>query len=247
VNYPRLALRVFFLLVFVNLTGCFSARDIDIEAFLKPHQVNTTADNYILQPPDEVEVHFVGIPEINIQRQRIRPDGKISFEDFGEVEAAGKTPREVAEILEEKAKDLYTLTEKEHIDVRVAAYSSHLVYVLGEVSNPGPRVYTGRDTVFTALSMAHPEVTAWKNQIQVIRPSSDKDIKPKIFRVKYKDMMERGDLSKDVLLQEGDIIYVPPTILASVAMVIEEFTRPIGRALAPAVSVSRISMAGGIL
>ena len=43
-------------------------------------------------------------------------------------------------------------------------------------------------------------------------------------------MITRGDITKDVLLQEGDIVYVPPTILASIGMVAEQFITPIARA-----------------
>jgi hypothetical protein len=37
-----------------------------------------------------------------------------------------------------------------------------------------------------------------------------------------------------VLLQEGDVIYVPPTVLAAIAMKIEEVIRPIARAFSGA-------------
>jgi hypothetical protein len=43
-------------------------------------------------------------------------------------------------------------------------------------------------------------------------------------------MVAHGDASKDVLLQEGDIIFVPPTVLAGIALKLEEFLTPIGRA-----------------
>lgn len=43
-------------------------------------------------------------------------------------------------------------------------------------------------------------------------------------------MIVHGDISKDVLLQEGDTIYVPPTVLAAIALKIEEVIRPIARA-----------------
>jgi len=71
-------------------------------------------------------------------------------------------------------------------------------------------------------------------RIQVIRPSRDENVKAKIFEVNFDRMGAHGDLSKDVLLQEGDVIYVPPTILAAIAMKIEEFIRPLGRALSGA-------------
>jgi hypothetical protein len=45
-------------------------------------------------------------------------------------------------------------------------------------------------------------------------------------------MAAHGDASKNILLQEGDIIYVPPTVLAAIAMKVEEVIRPIARAFA---------------
>jgi len=217
-------------LLAISLTGCFSSNPKDIEAFLKPHEVDVSTETYILQPPDELEILCSRVPEINLQRQRIRPDGKISFEALGEVTAAGKTPEEVADILEQKAKELYQLEEENAIDVRITAYRSKSYYVLGQVYLPGPKDYTGRDTVLSALAEAKLNPMAWDKRIQVIRPSADPNVKPKIFEINFDRLQAHGDASKNVLLQEGDIIYVPPTVLAAIAMKIEEVIRPIARA-----------------
>ena len=58
-------------------------------------------------------------------------------------------------------------------------------------------------------------------------------------------MVERGDTTKNVLLHEGDVVYVPPTILGSLGMVLEEFLGPIGRALSAAWTWQRVEGAGG--
>ncbi|MBW8039221.1 MAG: hypothetical protein FVQ85_04400 [Planctomycetes bacterium] len=231
-------------LVMISLTGCFSSMPADIEAFLKPRQVNVTADTYILQPPDEIEVYCSKVPEIDKQRQRIRPDGKISFESLGEIEAAGKTVEEVASAVRTKALELYKIEGNKPVDVRIVAYRSKVFYVLGEVYLPGAKVYTGRDTVLRALAEARTNVMAWKERIQVIRPSSYKGVKPKIFEINFDRMVAHGDTSKNVLLQEGDIIYVPPTPLAAIAQVIEEFGRPIGRAFSTVTIVQRAQTGG---
>jgi len=222
------------LLVVTGLTGCYSANPKDIQAFLKPYEVNVTAENYILQPPDEIEIRCSKVPELNMQNQRIRPDGKVSFEGLGEFEVAGKTPKEVAAMLEKKAIELYTLVGDQPIDVRIIVYASKVFYVLGQVNRPGPKVYTGRDSVLSSLAWAQPNPMAWEQRTQVIRPSVDKNVKPKIFAVNYKRMIVHGDTSKDVLLEEGDIIYVPPTIFAAVALKLEEVLRPIARAFSGA-------------
>ena len=196
-----------------------------------PHKVDVTNDNYIMQPPDTIEVHCSDVPELDLQTQQIRPDGKISFEKFGEINAAGKTPAQVATILRGKALELYQLEGSNPIDVRIVAFRSKRYYVFGQVAAPGAQVYSGRDTVMSAIALAGgPTVLAWQQRVQVIRPSHDKNVKAKIFEINISALVAHGEASKDVLLQEGDVIYVPPTILAAVAMKIEEFIRPVARA-----------------
>ncbi len=232
-------------LTVVVLSGCFSSHPADIEAFLKPQQVNVTAENYVLQPPDEVEIHCTKVPEIHLQKQRIRPDGRISYESLGEIEVAGKTVAEVANILRTKVLELYKLTDEKPIDIRIVTYRSKMYYVLGEVYVPGPKTYTGRDSVLTAIAEAQLNPMAWKERIQVIRPSADKSARPRIFEVNFDRMAGHGDTSKNVLLQEGDVIFVPPTILSAMAMKIEEVVRPIGRAFSAVYIVNAAGYGGG--
>ena len=226
----RIFLQVFLLTFLVSLTGCFSSNPADIEAFVKPAQVAVTAEDYVLQPPDEIEIYCSKVPEVHAQRQQIRPDGKVSFEALGEIDAAGKTPKELADIMKEKVMLLYALTGDDPIDVRVVVYESEVYYVLGQVYLPGAKTYTGRDTILRALAEARPNPMAWVQRVQVIRPSSDEAVEPRIFEVDFDRMIAHGDTRKDVLLQQGDIIYVPPTVLATIALKLEEFLRPIGRA-----------------
>lgn len=216
------------------MPGCFSSNPDDIRAFVKPYEVDVTAENYVLQPPDEIEIHCEQVQQVHLQRQRIRPDGKISFEMLGEIEVAGKAPDEVAAILREKISATYKLPgdnyEDNVVDVRITAYASKVYYVLGQVAQPGPRNYTGRDSLLTALTVAQPNQLAWEQRVQVIRPSAIETERPMIFEVNYGKMIAKGNTALDVLLEEGDIVYVPPTILASIAMTLEEFITPIARA-----------------
>ena len=217
-------------IVFI-MSGCFFSNPSHIQAFKKPYEVDVTALHYMLEPPDEIEIHCARVPEIDKQRQRIRPDGKISFEALGEIDVAGKTPAQVAAVLEGKVAGLYTLPGDKPIEVRIVAFQSKAYYVLGQVYVPGRKSYTGRDTVLSAIADARFNPMAWKDRVQVIRPSRDPSTtEPRIFEVNYGQMVMKGDLSKDVLLQEGDIIWVPPTVLSYVSLKLEEFISPIARA-----------------
>jgi len=230
-NRSRAIILVILSLITISLSGCFSSNPKDIRAFLMPKDVDVSMRDYILHPPDEIEVHCTAAEQIDGQSQQIRPDGRISFEGVGELYAAGKTPAQIANEIREKVLDLYQLEGNQPVDVRVVAFRSKRYYVLGQVSSPGAQVYTGRDTVLGAIALAgSPTVQAWVSRIQIVRPSAVKNIKPKIFEFDYDRAAAHGDASKDVLLQPGDVVYVPPTILAAAAMKIEEFISPIARA-----------------
>ncbi len=75
------------------LTGCYKSHPEDIQAWVKPYETNVTADRYVVQPPDELELRCAQVPEVNMQRQRVRPDGKISFEVLGEFDGRRQDPR----------------------------------------------------------------------------------------------------------------------------------------------------------
>lgn len=224
----------------LGIAGCFSSRPEDIEAFLKPDLVNVTADKYILHPPDEIEVHCTKVPEIHLQSQVIRADGKVTFEVLGEFQASGLTPAELSEAIKQKATSLYSLPGEHPVDVRISVSQSRVYYVLGQVYQPGPRVSTGRDTVLQAVSLAKLNAMAWQERIQVIRPSSIESERPRIFEINFDDMAIHGDTTKNVLLENGDIVYVPATPLAAVALLIEEFLSPIGRIFSTVYMYERI-------
>ena len=227
----NLSLVILVLLLF-GVSGCFSSNPEDIEAFSAPSEKDVTPDKYIMMPPDRVTVIASKVPELEGTMQSIghtqviRPDGTISFETIGEVSVAGKTPSQVAKILGDKMATLYNFASEHPIDVRVSN-QSQWYYIIGMVNRPGAQLFTGRETTLSAISKAVPDVRAWEQKIQIIRPSAKVTGDPKIFNLDFKRMIEHGDMSGNVLLQEGDIIYVPPTILASIGLTLQEIIGPL--------------------
>ncbi len=240
-------LHVVLVIIPIVLSGCFSANAGDVQAFLRPDQADVTADMYILYPPDMITVLSSKVPELQRSgsisavglTQQIRPDGKISLESIGDIMVAGKTPRQVADIISKKLSELYQFDSSYPVDVRVNNRSKYY-YIIGQVQRPGAQIYTGRETTLSAISKAVPNVRAWEEATQVIRPSLALDGKPKIFKLNFKKMIEQGDMSGLVLLQEGDVIYVPPTILGSIGLTIEEVVGPLFQSLTAANTISSL-------
>jgi hypothetical protein len=114
--------------------------------------------------------------------------------------------------------------------VEVNAYRSQNYYVFGEVGAPGPKPYTGRDTLLRALAEARPTFLAWRSQIRVVRPAPDGGPSTTIV-VNLDKMIRSGKADQNVLLQPGDIIEVLPTPLAWVGLRVRELLYPVSPVL----------------
>ncbi|HUN81890.1 MAG TPA: polysaccharide biosynthesis/export family protein [Phycisphaerae bacterium] len=208
--------------------GC-KPTDGEINAFVHEREANVSAADYVVQPPDVLEISSSQAAEIDGENQTVRQDGKITLRLLGEVKVAGMTPSEIGQKLE-------TLLSKYYLDpkvnVRISGNHSKRYYVFGDntVFRQGPFEYTGRDTMLTALAVAQPNNMAWKSQIKLIRPSPD-DGKPQSITVDAEKMMHEGHVDQNVLIQEGDIIWVPPTPLAWLGMRIGEALYPVNGAV----------------
>lgn len=202
--------------------GC-SNQHADLVKFLKDNEHLATATEYRVGIPDEVLVSAPRILEIDGVRQTVGVDGKVSFRLLGPVRVAGLTPREIAAKLEEQLTPYY---EDPKVQVEVTSYKSKKYYVFGEVARPGGYPYTGKDSVIDALSAARPTFIALRSHVQVIRPTPDPQEQVRIL-VNMDEMVQKGDMRMNVLLEPGDMVYVPPTPLGWAGNKVREVLYPL--------------------
>lgn len=80
-------------------------------------------------------------------------------------------------------------------------------YVVGSVVNPGVYTYKQNDTVLDAVLRAGGFTEfASRNSTKVVRESNGKT---RTFQVRMKDVMERGEMDKNITIMPGDMIIVP--------------------------------------
>lgn len=209
------------------LAGC-APKYQDLKVFNQAHRQDTAASIYRLEPPDVIQLESPTAAEIDGEVQRIRGDGKITLRLLGEVQVSGLTPQEMGAKLEDLLARYY---ESPEVTVRVVSFESKSVYVFGQVGGRGARPFTGRDTLLDVIAAAQPNFLAWGAQVKVIRPSPNPDERHEIT-VNVDQMFETGDMTNNFLLQEGDIVYVPPTPLGYVGLRLQELLFPISPALA---------------
>jgi len=135
----------------------------------------------------------------------VLPDGKISFPLVGELTAGDRT---VAELKKEIEGKLSRYVSDSPLTVEVRKVNSFHVYVLGRVNAPGRFVLTSNVTVLQALAIAGgPNAFANRSQIRILRQEGGKTVRSPAFD--YDDVTAGKHLETNVLLQRGDVIYVP--------------------------------------
>lgn len=183
--------------------------------------------DYKIGPGDILSITVWDHPELTIPAGSYRSaeqtgnlvneDGTIFYPYVGIVQVAGKTTREVRNILAQK---LSKVIEKLQIDVRVISYRSKRVYVVGEVKQPGQQEITDISlTILDAVTKAGGFTTeADHSQVLLTR-------KGETWRVDLQALYEDGAINQNIRLEPSDIINVPDRALNKV-FVLGEVQKP---------------------
>jgi polysaccharide export outer membrane protein len=162
--------------------------------------VSHLAPSYKIGPADVLQI--VVWREAELTRDvEVRLDGMITLPLLGELQAAGRTPSELADTLS-KALGKYVETPK--VTVGVSRANSARFYIIGQVARSGEFPLTGRTTVLQGLALAGGfREFAKTESIVIVRP----DQTP--IQINYKRIAEGKDVSQNVLLAPGDTVVVP--------------------------------------
>jgi polysaccharide export outer membrane protein len=133
--------------------------------------------------------------------QTIAADGTIFFPFVGRIKAAGKTTTELRDQL---AAGLVRYIRNPQVDVRVLSYRGQKVQVTGEVKQPGPLAIS--DVPLTLVdAITRSGGTNPDADIQRVRLTRNH----KLYVLNADRMLDQGDTTQDVMLQNGDVVNVP--------------------------------------
>ncbi len=172
---------------------------------------NTPYSQYRVGPRDILNITVWDHPELTIPAGQFRSaeaagnvvgeDGSFFYPYVGVIQAAGRT---VEEIRDELSRKLSKYIENVQLDVRVAAYRSQRVYVVGEVAQPGIQLVQDIPlTVLEAINNAG-GVKDGADQRSITLTRNDQT-----YSINLLSLYEGGDISQNVLLQHGDVLNVP--------------------------------------
>jgi polysaccharide export outer membrane protein len=159
-----------------------------------------------LGPEDVFDVRVFGEKELS-STYRVASDGTIDFPLIGTVSVTGKTPTEVADLIETELVEGDFL-KRPQVSILVTEYNSKKISVFGQVKQPGTFPYQDDMSVVEAISKAGGFTSmARANDTVVIRVVEGDE---KRFKVQVEAIGEGR--APNFLLRAGDIVFVPERV-----------------------------------
>jgi len=162
--------------------------------------------NYLIGPGDNLQIFVWRNPELSTGGP-VRPDGKISVPLVEDLQAAGRTPTELARdienILSEYIRDpLVTVT----VSGFVGEYYEQ-VRVVGEAAQPMSIPYRENMTLLDVMvAVGGLTEFAAGNRATLVRAGGEQD---REYRVRLDDLIRDGDIGANVAVEPGDILIIP--------------------------------------
>jgi len=182
--------------------------------------MQTRAKGTTISALDNIEIRFLTHPEFN-ETVLVPLDGHISLAMAERIEAAGKTPSQLAESI----KGAYRGVMRDPVvSVQVRQFAGLRTFVGGEVLLPGVQPMSSAVTVSQAVMAAGGfRPTARTDEVVVVRQKDDGT--RMVFAVNIDKVISGTDTSNDVPLQPLDLVFVPRSDAANVAFAMEQYFR----------------------
>ncbi|NOZ63236.1 MAG: hypothetical protein GXO74_16405 [Calditrichaeota bacterium] len=158
-------------------------------------------DKYIVGPGDLFYINITGDKTFTFPT-KVTPEGKLVVETIGIYPVAGKRLADVQQLIKKEGEKKYKLKK---VFANLVQIRKLRIHVLGEVRYPGTYIAQAIDRVSYLLERAG--LTDWADERHVEIRHADSRIDTLDF-VRYK---KEGFLDEDIFLQDGDVVYVPPT------------------------------------
>jgi protein involved in polysaccharide export with SLBB domain len=165
---------------------------------------------YLLRRGDKIEIDVLFYPELKTV-SIVRPDGKVTAPGFGDVEALGRKPEEVAADIEAYYSQLL---RDPQTTVNVLAFGERRAYLFGMVNRPGPVELQQRMTLTQAVAAVGSfDEDAKIATVVLLRRKSENSAAA--YRLDLRPVMEGKSLAADVILQPDDVVFVPSTFISN--------------------------------
>ena len=182
------------------LVGCSNAPS------LPPGPVTNPSPDYIIGPLDTLNIFIWRNPELT-QSIPVRPDGRISVPLIEDLQAAGKTPTQLARDIETQLKKYLQEPIATVIVTNFNGPYDRQVRVIGEAAHPQAIPYREHMSLLDVMiAVGGLTQFAAGNRATVVRNVNGHEAE---FGVHISDLVKDGDVNANVAMLPGDILIIP--------------------------------------
>ena len=167
-------------------------------------------ENYILKPSDVISLEV--FQEIDLNKNvRIQGDGSVALALIGKVKIAGMTAAEAQALITDLYNRDYLVDPQ--ISLLVVEFSPKVIHILGSVNNPGVvPIPPDRDLTLIEAMASVRGVSRLGNPKSITIKRVEEDGRARQMEVNFSRIIQDPN-SKDIVLKEGDTIWVPERII----------------------------------
>ena len=167
-------------------------------------------ENYILKPSDVISIEVYQEADLN-KSARIQGDGSVALALIGKVKVAGMTAGEAQSLIIDLYNRDYLVDPQ--ISLLVVEFSPKVIHILGSVNNPGVvSIPPDRDLTLTEAIASVRGVSRLGNPKSMTIKRVEEDGRARQMEVNFSRIIKDPN-SKDIILKEGDTIWVPERII----------------------------------
>ncbi len=200
------------------------------------------AEEYVIGEGDLLKITVYDNPDLTVDT-RVSGDGKITLPLIGEATVTGMTAADAQRVIATALANGYI--KKPQVTVFIAEYKSKKVTTLGEFTKPGLVELRGNSTLMEVISNAGGITTNAAETLFIQRKILTPQARGEeiTITVDLNKLLEKGDISTNIMVKDGDSIYVPR---AAFVYVSGEVKTPGAYKITKGLTVLRsITLAGG--
>ena len=203
----------------------------------------SAADDYYIGAQDVLKITVYEHPDLATET-RVSEDGKISMPLIGEIKTTGLSQRALEKLIARKLSS-GKFIKNPQVTVLIVQYRGQRVTVMGEVNKPGQYEMLGPTTVLDIISNAAGLTQLAGYSVIIFRKEigADGEESTRKIDVDLDLLLNHGDLSQNIILQNRDVVNIPKTVF----YIYGEVQRPGAYRLEKGLTVKRaISIGGGL-
>jgi polysaccharide export outer membrane protein len=161
---------------------------------------------YIIGPGDSLQIFVWDHGDLSTGVQ-VRPDGKISTPLVEDLQAAGRTPTQLARDIEDVLKEYVRTPVVTVIMQGFVGEGAQQIRVVGQAMSPMALQFKQGITVLDVLiQVGGLAEFAAGNRAKIIRKTVQGEIE---IKVRLDDLINDGDISENVEMMPGDVLIIP--------------------------------------